>query len=65
MNDYGRNYNPDNYVVCCCGYHNRKCFVELSGVCKCCGTVLDDRAKFKYEMNKRLKLWKGKLKWKS
>ena len=28
------------------------------GTCLCCGNVIDDKAKFKYEMNKRLLLYR-------
>lgn len=53
---------PLDNVKCECGYCNKKYWVNIYATCKLCGKVLDDRAKFKYEMNKKLKLWRGK-KW--
>lgn len=45
-------------IVCECGYHNHKSAIAIYGTCKLCGKVLDSRAKYKYEMNKRLHLWR-------
>lgn len=42
-----------------CGKYSAKHHVESYGTCLC-GNVLDEKAKFKYEMNKRLRLWRGK-----
>ena len=46
-----------------CGYANLKHNVDLYGTCRGCGKVLDPKAKYKYEMYCRLKLWRNK-KWK-
>ena len=51
-----------DYIICECGYHNNPAFVKYSGVCHCCNKVLDEKAKFKNEMIKKMRLWKGKLK---
>lgn len=54
---------PNTNVKCdICGYENKKEFLQYSGVCHLCGKILDDRAYFKAQMNKRLRLWRGK-KW--
>ena len=42
-----------------CGYQNHKEFVDKSGVCHLCGKILDDKAYFKAQMNKKLRLWRG------
>jgi hypothetical protein len=53
-----------DYIICECGYHNKPEYVKFTGICNGCKKVLDERAKFKNEMNKKMKLWKGKLrKW--
>ena len=49
-------------VVCECGYCNKKYNVEYYGTCTRCKKILDEKAKFKYDMNKKLRLWRGKLK---
>ena len=36
-----------------CGYRNKKIFLEKTGVCNCCGKVLDVKAKMKYEISKK------------
>ena len=43
-----------------CGYCNHKDYVKYSGVCHLCGKILDDRAYFKQQLNKKLRLWRGK-----
>lgn len=43
-----------------CGYCNHKEYVKYSGVCNGCGNILDEKAYFKFQMNKKLRLWKGK-----
>lgn len=48
-------------IKCECGYQNKKHNVEIYGTCTRCRKVLDEKAKFKYEMNKKLRLWRGKL----
>lgn len=45
-----------------CGYQNHEYYVKESGVCHLCGKILDERAYFKSQMNKKLRLWRGK-KW--
>jgi hypothetical protein len=50
----------DNIRCDVCGYCNHKEYVKYSGVCHLCGKILDDRAYFKCQMNKRLRLWRGK-----
>lgn len=50
---------PFNNVVCKeCGYNNKKHYAKFFGTCLCCGNIIDDKAKFKYEMNKRLLLYR-------
>ena len=49
----------DNIKCDICGYQNHKCYVKYSGVCHLCGKILDDRAYFKAQMNKKLRLWRG------
>lgn len=44
-------------IVCeQCGYQNHKYFVDIYGTCNLCGKVLDPKAKYRYEMKKRLRL---------
>lgn len=36
------------YTQCdICGYRNNPDFLKYSGVCNCCGKILDERAYFK------------------
>ena len=42
-----------------CGKYSSMVYVKSYGACLC-GEVLDKKAKYKYEMNKRLRLWRGK-----
>lgn len=42
-----------------CGKYNSKIYLKKYGTCLC-GNVLDKKAKFQYEMNKKLRLWRGK-----
>jgi hypothetical protein len=42
-----------------CGYCNRVEMISKYGTCRGCLAVLDEKAKFKYEMNKKLRLWKN------
>lgn len=58
--------DKSEFVVQCdiCGYYNQKQYVKYSGVCHCCGKILDDRAYFKQELNKRMKLWRNQKRWK-
>ena len=45
-----------------CKYCNHKEYVVRSGVCHLCGNILDEKAYFKAQMNKRLRLWRNKRK---
>ena len=57
-----KNYNkPLDNIKCECGYQNHKEAIDIFGTCKGCGKVLNEKAKYKYEMNKRLRLWRGKM----
>lgn len=49
-------------IKCECGYNNQPHNVEVYGTCNGCKKVLDEKAKFRYDMNKKLRLWRGK-KW--
>lgn len=47
------------FIVCEeCGYNNIKHYVDFFETCNCCNKVLNEKAKFKYEMNKKLGLWR-------
>lgn len=50
------------HIICECGYNNQPWNVRNYGTCTRCGKVLDPKAKYKYEMKKRLRLWRGDLK---
>ncbi len=52
----------ENITCPYCEYNNKKYNVEKYGTCTRCRKILDEKAKFKYEMNVKLKLWRGKLK---
>ena len=43
-----------------CGYQNHIDYVKYSGVCHLCGKILDEKAYFKAQMNKKLKLRRKK-----
>lgn len=45
-------------VKCECGYFNQEENIKRYGTCKLCGKVLDQKAKFDYEMFCRLRLWR-------
>lgn len=47
-------------TLCKCGYFNQKVNLDRYGTCKMCGEVLDPKAKYKYEMFCRLKMWRTK-----
>jgi ribosomal protein L37AE/L43A len=49
-----------NIICDKCGYQNHKRFVDIYGTCHLCGNVLNKKAKYEYEMVKRLYLWRGK-----
>ena len=55
-----------NIICDKCGYQNKKEYIQYTGTCHLCGKVLDDKAHFKNEMNKKMRLWRGKkfLDWK-
>ena len=54
-----------NNIKCeICGYQNHKEYVQYSGVRHGCGNILDNRAYFKQQMNKKMRLWRG-TKWKT
>lgn len=42
-----------------CGKWSKKSYVEMYGTCLC-GEVLDEKAKFRYEMFIKLRLWRNK-----
>lgn len=50
----------DNVKCDICGYQNYKKYVDCSGICHGCGKILDDKAYFKAQINKKLRLWRGK-----
>ena len=52
------NKKLEEQVLCECGYHNLKANIDRYGTCKLCGKVLDEKAKFKYEMFCKLNLWR-------
>lgn len=43
-----------------CGYYNLKHNWQHYGTCRRCGSVIDEKAKFKYEMYTKLRLWRKK-----
>ena len=47
-------------IKCECGYQNHKESIERYGTCRFCGKVLDPKAKYRYEMVVRLRLWRDK-----
>ncbi len=50
-------------VVCeKCGYNNQPQFAGFFGTCLRCKNVIDPRAKFRYEMNKKLGTWRKEKK---
>ena len=54
-----KKYKELNNVQCPdCKYCNHIEFLKYSGVCHLCGKVLDERAYFKQQMNKKLRLWR-------
>lgn len=50
----------EEFVVCECGYNNKLKNINFYGTCTCCGKILNEQAKFRYDMYKKLRLWKGK-----
>ena len=51
----------DNIKCEICGYQNHKEYVAYSGVCHLCGNILDPRTYFRYNMNRKLKIWRDDL----
>lgn len=45
---------------CECGYFNQEHNVKKYGTCNGCGKVIDEKAKFDYEMFCKLRLWRKK-----
>lgn len=51
---------PIDRIKCdVCGYQNGKDYVKFSGVCHLCGKILDEKAYFKQQLNKKMRLWRG------
>lgn len=46
-------------VKCDCGYCNKKSMIDIYGTCRLCGKVLDSKAKYRYEMKKKLYMFPG------
>ena len=53
--DYSK---PLDLIKCECGYYNKRKNVERYGTCRGCARTLNKRAKYRYEMYCRLKLWR-------
>lgn len=52
---------PLDFCTCPeCGYNNQPHNVAKFGTCLRCGSVIDPKAKYKYEMVCRLRLWRNK-----
>lgn len=51
----------EKHIICECGYQNKPFNVKIWGTCTRCRKILDEKAYFKYQMNKKLRLWRGKL----
>lgn len=47
-------------VKCECGYNNLIHNVKFYGTCTRCGKTIDKKAKYKYEMMSKLRLWRTK-----
>lgn len=45
-------------IKCECGYQNHPENIQKYGNCRGCGKIIDERAHYKYEMFKRLNLWR-------
>ena len=58
MKNNFRDNTFDNVICKNCGYQNKKNYAEFFGICNCCGNVIDEKAKFKHEMIKKLGLWR-------
>ena len=44
----------ENIICDRCGYQNHKKYIDIYGTCNLCGKVLNQKAKLKYEMFKKL-----------
>ena len=53
-----KKYKKLNLIKCECGYNNQPENIKIYGTCRGCGKILDEKAKFKYEMKNILKLWR-------
>lgn len=51
-----------NNIICECGYQNHKDMIDKYGTCRLCGKVLDQKAKYRWEMYNKLHLWRKKCK---
>lgn len=49
-------------IKCECGYNNKPIYVSVYGSCLRCKRVLDEKAKFKYDMKRKMRLWRNE-KW--
>lgn len=45
-----------------CGYNVKEQYLRTYGSCLRCGNIMDEKIHFKYEMSKKMKLWRGKFK---
>lgn len=43
-----------------CGYNNKEENIKRYGTCTGCRQIIDEKAKYNYEMTCRLKLWRGR-----
>ena len=58
MKKYDKSF--DELVKCDkCGYNNKKFNIEKYGTCLRCGSVLNKKAKFDYEMFCKLRMWRN------
>lgn len=56
--EYSKEERYKYKIRCKCGYWNKIDYVNIYGTCLRCGETLNSKAKFKYEMYDRLKLWR-------
>lgn len=52
-------FMKDNFVICDCGYCNNKRAIDFYGNCKNCNKIINEKAWFKFNMYKKLHMWKG------
>jgi len=50
----------ENIICPKCGYSNLKKNYSVYGTCTRCGKTLNEKAKFKYEMYVKLRMWRKK-----